>query len=85
MSERIHHLMDAISLILGGMWLSNLVWHFRMQNKLLREELILGLERGGTPFLDWWVGLSLFMIILFSIFLLRLVYRSKQKNKYART
>ncbi len=57
-----------LTIFMTGSLFGNLIWHFRLKTPILLRELLLDLQSGGTPFLDWFYGLSVFIILMWAIY-----------------
>ena len=81
---KINKLIDFIVFFMTGAVFGNLIWHFRLKNPLLLRELLLDLQDGGTPFLDWFIGLSFFVMTIWMIYIVHLYLIKRKYNKNRR-
>ena len=64
-----------------GMISSDLFWHFRFNNDLLRRELLIFMRDGNDYFLGWFLGSLPFLLIVWGIFIgYYYVYLPRKRN-----
>ena len=69
-----------ILILFTGMNLSDIIWHFRFNDVILRRELILYMQEENTYFLDWFILSIPFLIIMWGLYFI-LIYRLGTKQK----
>ena len=66
--KSIKNLSLYLIIFVTGSLFGDLFWHIRLKTPILLRELLLDLESGGTPFLDWFWGLMIFPIIMWALY-----------------
>ncbi len=66
----------TVGLLITGAWLGNLLWAIRINNLSLRDEMIYYLQEGENYFLNWFVGFSGFIVLLWIVYFVYLYRHS---------
>ncbi len=83
-TRNIKKLAQLILVFMTGSLFGNLVWHFRLKKPILLRELLLDLQSGGTPFLDWFYLLSFLVMLGWGIYIIGFMLIEWRKQDYTK-
>ena len=75
----IKRFVQFILVFVTGSLFGNLIWHLRLKKPILFRELLLDLQRGGTPFLDWFIGLGYIVLFMWGLYFICFEWKIKKR------
>jgi len=78
--KKLIQFVKSLLIFITGMLFGNLVWHLRLKKPILLRELLLDLQSGGTPFLDWFIGLGYIILFIWGLYFICFKWDTKKKK-----
>ena len=76
-----YKIIDAMFFMIIGSWLSNLCWHIRFSQDILRREMLMFMQENNGYFLDWFVLMALFIAIITGVWVYSIKLRKIEDAK----